>query len=110
MLTKSMSAPAARLSEEDLGALQVWGATIRQARVAQALTRDALVQRILIGRRTLERIEAGAPEVAIGFYMAVAGAVGLTFLAQAPPTVLLGRASVSKARARRRPANKDWFK
>lgn len=105
-----MSAPTARLSEEDLGALQIWGATIRQARVAQGLTRDVLVQRILIGRRTLERIEVGAPEVAIGFYLAVARGLGLTFLAQAPPSVLLARASVSKPRARARAANKDWFK
>ena len=110
MISKSMSAPAARLSEQDFGALQVWGATIRQARVAQGLTRDALVQRVLIGRRTLERIEAGAPEVATGFYLAVARALGLTFLAQAPPSALLGRTSVAKSRARARPVNKDWFK
>ncbi|HUP92248.1 MAG TPA: helix-turn-helix transcriptional regulator [Solimonas sp.] len=105
---RSVSAPSARLSSAAADALKVSGTLIRQARVARRLSRDELAQRLLMGRSTIERIEAGAPEVAIGFFVAVGEAVGVAVLAPPDPAALLA-STAARARARKSAKYQDWF-
>lgn len=56
------------------------GAALREARVNRGETREQLAQRLGLGRGTLERIEAGAPGVAIASYLAVGQELGVPVL------------------------------
>ncbi len=62
------------------GALQELGALIAAARREQGLTRDQLAQRVGVERRTIGRVERGAPGVAIGWFLTAAWILGLPVL------------------------------
>jgi transcriptional regulator with XRE-family HTH domain len=63
----------------DRARLALLGARIRAARKRRRITAVAAAEAAGISRVTLHRIERGEPTVAMGAWLAVAGALGLTF-------------------------------
>src|SRR3546814_14636665 len=79
---KTPSRAAAGLDRASLDALAGLGARIRAARTNLGWTRDALADRILCSRSTLQRMEQGDPRVAIGVVIAAGEAVGVAVIAE----------------------------
>lgn len=104
---KAPSRAAAGLEQTALKELAELGARIRLARTGLGLTRDALADRILCSRATLQRVEEGDPRVAIGVVVAAGDAVGVIVLAE-PEADLITPAP--RPRARRRRDSDEWFK
>lgn len=67
------------IAPEDQKRLALLGARIRTARKRQRVTAVAAAQAAGISRVTLHRIEHGEPTVAVGAWVAIANALGLTF-------------------------------
>jgi transcriptional regulator with XRE-family HTH domain len=74
-----MPAPPPPISVADRKRLALLGERIRAARKRQRVTSVATAQAAGISRVTLHRIERGEPTVAVGAWVAVATALGLTF-------------------------------
>lgn len=74
-----MPATAPPIAPTDQKRLALLGERIRTARKRQQVTAIAAAQAAGISRVTLHRIERGEPTVAIGAWIAVATALGLTF-------------------------------
>jgi transcriptional regulator with XRE-family HTH domain len=74
-----MPAAAPPIAPVDQRRLALLGERIRTARKRQRVTAVAAAQAAGISRVTLHRIERGEPTVAVGAWMAVATALGLTF-------------------------------
>lgn len=94
-------AAAAHMSEESSQLLRYWGQRLRQARTAQGLTRSALGPKLNLSVSTLQRLEAGAPEVAMGHYIAVADALKLSLLQQPSVRELMEHPIKLQTRARK---------
>jgi len=58
-------------------ALRKFGSDIHDARRRRRLTMAVIAERAFTSRATLQRVEAGDPEVSIGIYAAVLQALGL---------------------------------
>lgn len=94
----------AGLSAELQAALRYWGARIRQARAEAFVTREQLAASVGLSVKTLQRMEAGAAEIAIGHYLAVGDKLRVPMLVQ--PTLIEMMAHPIKPNARsRRPRN-----
>lgn len=102
---KASSKAAAGLDRTSLDALAELGARIRAARTGLGWTRDALANRILSSRATLQRIEQGDPRVAIGVVTAAGEAVGVAVIAE--PDVI--PRPIRPSRAKRRRDSDKWF-
>src|SRR3546814_12612642 len=103
---KTPSRAAAGLDRASLDALAGLGARIRAARTNLGWTRDALADRILCSRATLQRMEQGDPRVAIGVVIAAGEAVGVAVIAEPDaPTIT----PIRPPRARRRRARDKGF-
>lgn len=74
-----MSAAAPPIAPPDQKRLALLGERIRTARKRQRVTAVAAAQAAGISRVTLHRIERGEPTVAVGAWVAVATALGLSF-------------------------------
>lgn len=74
-----MPATAPLTGRADRKRLALLGERIRTARKRQRVTAVATAQAAGISRVTLHRIERGEPTVAVGAWVAVATALGLTF-------------------------------
>ena len=74
-----MSATGPPFAASDRKRLALLGERIRTARKRQGVTAVAAAQAAGISRVTLHRIERGEPTVAVGAWLAVATALGLTF-------------------------------
>ena len=74
-----MPAAAPPIAPADQKRLALLGERIRTARKRQRVTAVAAAQAAGISRVTLHRIERGEPTVAVGAWIAVATALGLTF-------------------------------
>ncbi len=74
-----MSATAPSIAPSDPKRLALLGERIRSARKRQRVTAVAAAQAAGISRVTLHRIERGEPTVAVGAWVAVATALGLSF-------------------------------
>lgn len=74
-----MPAVAPPVAPADRKRLALLGERIRTARKRQRVTAVAAAQAAGISRVTLHRIERGEPTVAVGAWIAVATALGLTF-------------------------------
>ena len=74
-----MPATAPPIAPPDQKRLALLGERIRTARKRQRVTAVAAAQAAGISRVTLHRIERGEPTVAIGAWVAIASALGLTF-------------------------------
>src|SRR3546814_16067429 len=79
---KTPSRAAAGLDRASLDALAGLGARIRAARTNLGWTRDALADRILCSRATLQRMEQGAPRVAIRVVIAAGESVCVAVIAE----------------------------
>src|SRR3546814_10948798 len=90
---KTPSRAAAGLDRASLDALAGLGARIRAARTNLGWTRDALADRILCRRATLQRLEQGDPRVATGVVIADGAAVGVAAVAETDAATQNGRAS-----------------
>lgn len=74
-----MPAQAPPVSGLDQRRLMLLGERFRTTRKRQRVSAVAAAQAAGISRVTLHRIERGEPSVAVGAWIAVAGALGLTF-------------------------------
>jgi len=74
-----MPATAPPIAPPDQKRLALLGERIRTARKRQRVTAVAAAQAAGISRVTLHRIERGEPTVAVGAWVAIATALGLTF-------------------------------
>jgi len=74
-----MPATAPPIARTDQKRLALLGERIRTARKRQRVTAVAAAQAAGLSRVTLHRIERGEPTVAVGAWVAVANALGLTF-------------------------------
>lgn len=61
-----------------LSELEKFGEDIRYARIRRNFTMDELSQRVGISRATLDKVEKGAPSVAIGIYARTLFILGIT--------------------------------
>lgn len=104
---KTLSPPAAKVSEGSRDLLNGLGLTLRAARTRRGLTREQLAAKLLLGRNTLQRIEAGDPAVSMGYYLAAAEFLGVTALAPLDLKAIVDASGIKGSRARA-PRN-DWF-
>jgi transcriptional regulator with XRE-family HTH domain len=74
-----MNAPAPPFTVTDRERLARLGERLRAARKRQRVSAVSAAEAAGISRVTLHRIERGEPTVAVGAWMAVAGALGLAF-------------------------------
>lgn len=74
-----MPATAPPISPQDRKRLALLGERLRLARKRQRVTAVAAAQAAGISRVTLHRVERGEPTVAIGAWIAIATALGLSF-------------------------------
>ncbi len=101
---------ASALGAAGLAGLRALGAQLRHARTGRGMSRDALGERILVSRATLQRLEAGDPRVAIGYYIAAGGVLGVTVLAaEGPLAIAESRLLPPRSRAARKRASDQWF-
>ena len=78
-MRNTMPAAAPLVAPADQKRLALLGERIRTARKRQRVTAVAAAQAAGVSRVTLHRIERGEPTVAVGAWVAVATALGLTF-------------------------------
>ncbi len=62
-------------------ALRDWGQLIAAGRKEKGSTQAELARRVGVGRMTVVRMEKGAPEVGVGYYLTAAWILGLPVLA-----------------------------
>jgi len=79
IMRNTMPATAPPIARTDQKRLALLGERIRTARKRQRVTAVAAAQAAGLSRVTLHRIERGEPTVAVGAWVAVANALGLTF-------------------------------
>jgi transcriptional regulator with XRE-family HTH domain len=79
IMSNTMPATAPPIATADQKRLALLGERIRTARKRQRVTAVAAAQAAGISRVTLHRIERGEPTVAVGAWVAIATALGLTF-------------------------------
>jgi len=99
---KTLSPPAAKISEDGRSLLQGLGLTLRAARTRRGLTREQLAVKLLLSRNTLQRIESGDPAVSMGYYLAAAEFLGVAALAPPDLDAIIEASGVKSSRARAR--------
>ena len=81
-----MPAAAPPVAPAELEQLTLLGEKLRAARKRQGVTATSAAEAAGISRVTLHRIERGEPSVAVGAWVAVAGALGLRLDLASPTT------------------------
>lgn len=93
-------------SEDTNATARHLGELVRQARLARAWSQAGLAERSGVSKATLSRIEKGAVEPSLGLWLAVLGALGLTYalrdVRDRVSEALLDRTRTQRARPRRR--------
>ena len=102
----SFSTPGTQTTVAHLGMM------VRQGRLARQWTLDELAKRARTSTATLKRIEAGAPSVALGVWLAVFERLGLLPLLQGledpASAALLNETRAKRARRKRLVADLDF--
>lgn len=90
--------------------LRALGAQLRHARTQRGISRETLGEKILMSRATLQRLEAGDPRVAIGYYVAAGGLLGVRVL-DTEGNLAVAAAGILPARSRaaRKRSSDAWF-